>query len=338
MKIDLPDSSKFSLLAIKTYTNLAEDLPLFYDNGLGILSSLPTDVDEFWVESIGTIQSEEIAESNLILIAFSNKSEVSEDDLNRFLYSHYHGLLFQGVGYTNQGFNLSGDVNDNLLSIRSISKDFVFKRPPKINSDAYTIDKSHIDKSISLSKSILKIFQNDLDLSNSNYRRLRKGFNAFINGIKTHQVRELHTRLPFFVKALDAIFKTDQGSSKNQFVHRCKFIGGDDSAKRNIYEEIYKMRSSAEHLNPITETLNSYPPEKHLELICKRTYQVELLTNHVYQKIFQNKDLLEVYRNDKGISDFWKKQDHELKVIFSNPIDFLERSEKHFIDWADGWY
>ena len=338
MQINLQNASKFSIIAIRTFQDIGGE-PIIYDNGLHVMSSMPTKVDKFWLANTGIIQAKEISKTNLILMAVSNQSEASVKDLERFLYRHYHGLLFQGVGYTNQGFNLSGDVNNNLLSIRSLStRNFIFKRPPKITPKAYTIDKSHINKSVELAESISQIFQNDLDENNSNYLRLRKGYNAFLDGIEISEIRNLHKRLPLFVKALDAVFKTKRGSSEKQFSHRCKFLGGDNEEKRKIYNEIYQMRSSAEHLNPMSEVLNEYAENEIIDIKCLRTYQTELLAGHAYKKILSDSSLLENFNDDGSIDSFWRQQDHELKQTFESPIDFEKLAKTHFDSQVGGWY
>jgi hypothetical protein len=334
MNLEIPESSKFALIALKTYVNLGNDEILSFTNGLSVLASLPTEVDDFWVKTIGTLNAKDISESNFILFAHSDDVDITEKDLERFLFNHYFGLLIQGFGYTNQGFNLSGVSNNSLLHVNSISSEFTFKRPPKVLYEAYTINKTSLEKSILLAESINKIFQNETYLTNKNYLRLRKGFNAFIDGLRVSEVNNLYKRLPFFVKAIEAIFKPKIGRTERQFVHRCKFIGGDK--KEN--QEIYRMRSSAEHLNPMEETLTDYSANEIIDVMCLRTYQIELLASHLYQNVLSNQELLENFQDDAKIETFWKKTDDELKIIFGKPIDFKSISERWFVNWIDGWY
>lgn len=162
------------------------------------------------------------------------------------------------------------------------------------------------------------------------YLRLRKGFDALLRGttegradIKVHQ----------FVRAVEAVIKPERGRTERQFIHRGQVFAGRSEDARNILTEIYKLRSAAEHMNPLKDQLGAYPSEDHRKIIALRTFQAELLAGHVYQRILSEDHLRQLFVSEDSTTDFWGKPDQERISLWGDTIDLVKTAAERF--WED---
>lgn len=334
MNIKIPDSSNYALIALSAFVSDGNWLPTFFENGLSVFDTFPAKVDDFWKKSLGTIRSDEIEDCNLFLLAYSNN--LSQQKLERFLLQHYYALLLQGVGYTENGFTLTGISTSQGLDVSSISSAYTYKNPPKIDRDKIEITVEHFNQANVIAKSIETIYSNDYTASNENYLRLRKGFSSFLDGLKIQDTTELYKRLHYFVRAIEAVIKPPIGGTTKKFIHRCSFFGKPSNSSK-VFQEIYELRSAAEHLNPFRLVFPDCSEKERSDLVCLRTYQAEFIASRVYQKILMSQDLLSNFKDDDKITDFWKQRDDELIAIFGNPTDFEKETENGFLDWINFW-
>lgn len=134
------------------------------------------------------------------------------------------------------------------------------------------------------------------------YLRVWLGLRAFEKACNEYF---LEYRLPFFVRALEALILPERGKTERQFKSRAgkwweksinpKIFLGDP---HKILGEIYEMRCDFDHLHGLKE---AYTETQHL-----RAYQCEQLTRRAYRDILLNRETLILFKNNEGIQDYWR--------------------------------
>lgn len=318
----------FAIACIKTWVseNFPDVLPL--NETIIVTKTLPFKVDDFWKESIGSANAENIEECNLYLFAFSDEYN-SEPYLKKRLWSLYYGLLLQNVGYTNNFITIGGSVFNNEFSMGSLTDTNYYVAPPKVLPKNVEIE--DLRTAYLIANGIDKIYSNTIA---DKFLRIRKGFGSLLNGIKETQFQS--ERLHHFVRGLEGIIKPEISKTKKQFKHRCKLFSK-GSKLDDILDEIFDMRSYAEHLNPIREVLEKkgYNQYDFPNLMSLRTYQAELLASFAYRQMFMNASLLDYFETDFTISEFWKKPDDEIKPLWEKPIELEMKSNERFRNYLD---
>src|SRR6185436_12552681 len=150
------------------------------------------------------------------------------------------------------------------------------------------------------------------------YLRLRKGFNAFISGIRQD---EGHNRLHQFVRSLDGVIKPPTGEGTNKFKYRCGFFAGRTPPHMEILEDLYELRSAAEHLNPLADKLMRFQEHERENVKALRTFQSELLASFVYRKILSTPSLLSNFIDDAAIDEMWRQSASQLIAHWVTTID-----------------
>jgi gamma-glutamylcyclotransferase (GGCT)/AIG2-like uncharacterized protein YtfP len=292
----------------------------------------PFSIDQWWQEQLGQLELKLITEDyNLFLLAVSEDSSVDEKSLERYLASRYLSLFLQGVGYDTQsyprGMKLFGDNTADGMRVKGLGRLDKHSQPPKVIPAS--LSEAHLRMSARLAQGIEAIFPEN------NWReeflRLRKGFNAFLDGIKHHQA---HNRLHQFVRALDAVIKPKQGDGTKKFKYRCQFFAGRKPDDTKLLGELYELRSAAEHLNPLNDKLEEYAPHERDKLKSLRTYQAELLAAFVYRKILLKPDIRAHFKNDQAVTDLWTKNDANALISFwGDTINLNDATKDHFHDY-----
>jgi hypothetical protein len=324
MSLALPLNGKFACIAIRTW---AENLPNSFNLSPNVLASseAPLAVDEFWTTSLGTIQAKQFLESNLFLTAFSSDPASDENQLKRLAESYYYGLILQGVAYSERSLILAGDISTNGLHVVSVGWETSYRKPYKVLPPS--VDLNALAASRFLGDAIEQVYSME---NGQNHLRLRKGFNTYLMAVKE---RQAHFRLHHFVRAIEAVIKPATAKTKRQFVHRSQFFIGRSEDARKLLDEIYEMRSAAEHLNPLSDKLNGYPSSEHENLIALRTYQTELLASFLYQKVLRDSTILDAFRDDFVITELWEKPDDQLIAFWGGTINLDSAVQGKFFDY-----
>jgi hypothetical protein len=298
----------FHCFGLRARVDLGELIQV--DAGIYASPEPPFYIDEWWKEQLGKLQVETINRCSLFLLA-----QTSDDGMEPFLAGHlqsyYLSLLLQGVGYSARGVILAGKNSTNGLRVNSIGTHNTYHEPYKVI--AHSVTKEHLAATPGLAKGIDFIFADK-----SKYLRLRKGFNAFLDGIGQNEV---HSRLHNFVRAIDAVIKSKQGAATKNFKSRCQFFIGGEPKDVSLLGELYELRSAAEHLNPMNDKLVDYPSHDRDNVKGLRTLQSELLASFIYRKILSCPELLKHFSCDDSIDALWSKDHQDLVTIWSGTID-----------------
>jgi hypothetical protein len=135
----------------------------------------------------------------------------------------------------------------------------------------------------------------------SDYKRLRRGITALINGWKMHPATD---RLHAFVRALDAVMKLPQGKSRVEFARRLA-VFATGSALATTADEIYRLRSFDEHLSEWPAALAHISTADQPEFVSRRAYYAEALAAYVYRVLLSDPVLLAMFRTESDVDAFW---------------------------------
>lgn len=298
----------FYCFGLRTRVALSE--PVQIDAGIYASPEPPFYVDDWWQEQLGKIQVKQINGCSLFLLALTDDPAL-ESFLSGWLESHYLALLLQGVAYSRSGVTLGGQNSHTGLRVKAIGTHDTYYEPYKVI--ARSVSKDHLAATPALAKGIDFIFADE-----SKYLRLRKGFNAFLGGIRQNQI---HSRLHNFVRAIEAVIKPKQGDGTKKFKYRCQFFIGRKPADVSLLAELYELRSAAEHLNPMNDKLTAYPSHDRDNVKGLRTLQTELLASSIYRKILSCPLLLEHFSSDDSIDRLWSKEHRDLVTTWGSTID-----------------
>ncbi|MGH9972128.1 MAG: hypothetical protein ACREBG_30655 [Pyrinomonadaceae bacterium] len=316
MAIPQLTTGAFYCFGLRTRVSLRD--PMQVAGGIYASTEPPFFIDEWWQKQLGELQVKQIHGCSLFLLALT-EDPAYESFLSSRLQSHYLSLLLQGVGYSAGGVILAGQNSPQGLRVSSIGTHETYVEPYKVISHSVTA--ARLALTHELAKGIDCIFADT-----SKYLRLRKGFNAFLDGIRQNQ---LHTRLHSFIRAIEAVIKPKQGEGTRKFTYRCQFFGGQKPEDVSLLNELYELRSAAEHMNPMNDKLSAYPAHERDNVKGLRTLQAELLASFIYRKVLTSNQLLPHFVNDQAIDAFWANDTRRLIAAWGNDTADLHSAKGH---------
>jgi hypothetical protein len=147
--------------------------------------------------------------------------------------------------------------------------------------------------------------------------RLWKGVHSFVSALESQDGAD---RLHGFVRSLDAMVKSPAGAGKKSFLDRCRsFASGNDTDR--VLEQLYDLRSAAEHLNGFDRVLAEYHPYRE-QVALRRTFQAEILARHVYRTVLTSPRLTDLFCSDREIDKLWAQDPASRDAIWgSGQID-----------------
>lgn len=329
MTIPQPATGKFVCYTLRTWVSGDLTHPIKLGDGVYASATPQFVIDEWWQENLGALTTSSInQDSNLFLLASAEDQSVDEKYLERHLTAHYLSLLLQGVGYTapfyGGGSRLSGDNSAKGMRVRGIGRLDRYYKPPKVIPAE--LNEEHLIASEHLARGVKAIFpENNW---RGDFLRLRKGFNAYIDGLRH---RHFHNRLHQFIRAIEAVIKPKQGEGTKKFQYRCQFFAGRKPDDVDLLGELYEMRCAAEHLNPMDDKLGKYPEHERPNLKALRTYQAELLAAFIYRKILLDPSVISHFKDDQTITDLWTGNDANGLISFwGDTINLYKIPYDHF--------
>jgi hypothetical protein len=160
------------------------------------------------------------------------------------------------------------------------------------------------------------IYENKQD-----YRRLKRGFEAWIKGVREEVgIYRLHQ----FVRAVEAVVKPSTDQAREQFIERCKLFA---VGSAQVLAELYDLRTCVEHMNDWRAVLKLDSSQSDQDTVgWKRAYQAELLAGHVYLRILKEDNLRSNFINDDSIDQFWAEPG------WRETINLETETRKRFLD------
>lgn len=215
---------------------------------------------------------------------------------------------------------LGGPIVGGKFQVQSVGEMLLHHEPHKVLSE--TVTEPKLMTANDIAQGINEIYSNQ---QGTKHLRIRKGFQAYINGTLSGS---RHERIHHFVTAIEALILPTQGKIKKQFKARMRYFAGMDPNTEQLLEDLYDLRSAAEHLNPMLPALHLVREEDRHEVANKRTYQAELLAAFAYKKILTNRDFIAEFESDEQITDIWRKPIRDLQEFWGQDrIDLNQISD-----------
>jgi len=157
--------------------------------------------------------------------------------------------------------------------------------------------------------------------------RLTRGFEAWTQGINA---RRDDNRIRQFVRAIEAVVKPEIGKTPKQFIQRAQLFVGSTESSRKMLGEIYDLRSCAEHLNDVRSYYIDEPMSEIDSRTALRAFQAELITDHVYHRIFETGEFQRMFIDDSSIDSFWNKSEQERRNLWGEPATLDSDVARYF--------
>lgn len=300
---------KFACLAFCRF-NPAPVLLGPYDFGRGrwALPGLPVPMDDRWRAWLGEIESGQLEQTNLALLAVEKSAqplligpEREDNPLRaRVQYLHWGIVIVAGVSAYEHAVVVRGGDEGTGPVVRQIGypKDIY----PTGQDYAHGVSIDDLAEAAGIATQLESI-QTKVD-TEGGYRRLMRGVNAFVAGLRSHLADD---RLHQFVRAVES-FIPPTAWGADQFAAHVKTFLPDTPDPTEILKQMYQLRNAAEHLRDLDWGLPTALASDRQWVAMLRLRQVEALCRMVYRKLFMLKtDYLEHFRDDESITQFWSQ-------------------------------
>lgn len=298
---------KFGLLSISNLGHsFGENQKIAFDDDVTLhLSSNSHSItdhfeDTVWRNWVG-LEWERIKGANAMLeISKASEQPDIQDHENKELedkaFTLWFALKLVAPIHTDGAYITSGSYKDNKIAVRSYKKMPPWILPPQKNFYVW-VDQAVIAKWQSLYMTIISL---KMEAKAGKYARLFRGLRTFEKGCLEFY---LEYRLPFFVRAVEALILPDKGDTKRKFKSRASRWWPKDwdretfpANSHEILGEIYDIRCDFDHLHGLKE---DYTDKQNL-----RGYQCEQLARKTYQSILLS-DELKNFDTDEHILSYW---------------------------------
>jgi hypothetical protein len=166
----------------------------------------------------------------------------------------------------------------------------------------------------------------------SDYRRIRKGFNSWIQGVEsTDPAQGLHP----FVRAAEAIIRpttttwTRRAITKT-FRTRGQTFTGRSKQNERLLEQFYDLRSCIEHVKNILPALHKPRGISRDEAFAFRALQAEIFASTIYSRILINDALREQLRTETRVEGFWRRSDTKRAALWGKSINLGATARRDF--------
>ncbi len=316
------DESRFACIALQDASiSKVLSAPLELGDSMWAAFNAGIDFPQHWQTWLGSIQSEQLAESNLLLLAVHSysHSHFDEHSIEQAVDRLFYSLLMRGLRY-HHGLTLIGTKYSGSLTVSRVSTLIPFYHTAKVMP-------TFLEESDFVQSAAIVSGMQAINTDQANYSRLKRGFRAWVRAVRED---DFSFRLHQFVRAVEAVMKPDTGQTKKQFIHRGKTFAGGSAQDLSILSDLFDLRSTSEHMNSLKDVLTTIKSRQKEDAVLLRTYQAELLASYVYTHILSNANLRSIFITDDSISEFWKKQDDERKDIWGKPINLDTEASKKF--------
>jgi hypothetical protein len=165
------------------------------------------------------------------------------------------------------------------------------------------------------------------------YRRIRKGFNSWIEGVEsTDPAKGLHS----FVRAVEAILRpttttwTERKITKTFLARGQTFVGRSKRSERML-KQLYNLRSCIEHVKNIDPALHKPRGVSRDEAFAFRALQAEILASAIYSRIFLKDDLREQLKTETRVEGFWRRNETNRRALWGKSIDLNAATRREFL-------
>ena len=318
----IQNGDKFSILCVH---NLRRDRnlrdPIVLSATTTVLFSPPVELGDTWSRWLGSIKSEQLADSNFFIVArkHSDRPGIVDgeiEELSGEVKYVWHGILLHGVAYQDHVHVLAGGFPEIQPEVRQSTGENPYYRSL---GTIHRIDRDIILRGYEASRGLLGLFQPN------RYSRIKRGVRALFAAI---QGQSADDRIHQYVRAIEGVLKPGIGNTRRQFRHRCSAtFTVNNKANREILENMYDLRSAVEHLHMVDTALERLPEQEREDTSYRRIRQAEALGLRIYRALAISESRSEKFIDDGSIEAFWSQQDHELRNAWDDEPLHLETIE-----------
>jgi len=323
----LPDSPVFQIgndekfaFVVLPATNIADEISLLsLGENLWVAKELHSfGLNSHWKKWIGKIRSEDFKNASCFLISKSQTINPSVLDHENQVLSRRVCYIFDGLLVTKTPicrappFLMTGAKTNDEISIRGITD---LRQPVFHAFNASTIMRklqvNDFQNAVNFGSTIAKIN------STKDYTRLKRSLSAFFAGIYDKRPEE---RLHQFCRSIDGLISSRKGHGKRDFAERTRdFIG---AGHDDIMNEMYDMRSAVEHLRPAEMEVSGSDLKQKRLCVLERSLQSEAIARFALQRVLLQENLLNQFKNDQDIEDFWEQLENIRHNEWGTSMDF----------------
>ena len=329
----LPDNIDFCCLAL-VGPHLEEPGANTLLPGLTVSSSpAPIELDGTWKNWLGMIQADSFRESSLVIMAQhrstdAGTSETVRSNIERRTRLLHHAPILGGCGYNSGVLMVGGNTSNGHLHIGPITHGLTPCHHPQYRKYK-RVSKSQLKRAADILLSLEHVYDH---APGFDYRRIRKGFNSWIEGVEsTDPAKGLHS----FVRATEAILRpttttrTDRKITKT-FLVRGQTLTGCSKRSERMLRQLYNLRSCIEHVKNIDPALHKPRGVSRDEAFAFRALQAEILASAIYSRIFLNEALREQLRTEARVEGFWRRSDPDRRALWGRRIDLNAAARREF--------
>jgi hypothetical protein len=311
-KFKIEQGEKFALVIVSNLHRVEGlSAPIELDKNLWFLPKPPPLSTEPWQKWRGSLVTENINKASFCLLIKKRSDQLEilnneNESLMEQTEELFYCVIFQGLPIADDAYVLSGANIDGTNDIRRHADLIPLVN---INTAKPAIINLETLKQALIMKKTYHYIKDTVDF----FKRLRRGFHSLIRAIWEENV---DFRMHDYVRALEAIVKPRFGSTKDDFVHRCQSLAKASNETRQIILDIYNLRSANEHLDDWLK-----PVGGNEKIAMERLWQVENLALKSYTKLLVSPSLLQIFKTDNEIDDFWNLPCHKRQELWNNPVD-----------------
>ena len=260
----------------------------------------PFPLDDTWRGWLGSLRAESLERTNLTLFAHAPSAaprilDSENESLQQSVLRLCYALFSMDVFHHDGGQIMSGSNVDGTVSIRQVAKLDSLYRPNGVRI-------ARLDRTSLLTAALVADGMEVVNFGRGRHERLRSGFHAWLRGITEYYGDE---RLHQFIRAVEAVVKPPKGKSTRLFAHRCQLFAGNSVQAVSVLRELYELRNTAEHHNPLATVLPRCAGAALERMTLRRAYQAQVMASDVYRRIFQDARLQQHFSTDANIDAFW---------------------------------
>jgi hypothetical protein len=297
-------------------------------------STSPIELDDFWERQLGRIQIDSFKQSSLVIkseqrrVAFEAPGSIVSQLEQKVRLFHY-ALVLGGCGYNYGALMVGGNTTNGHLHIGPISVGLdPCSRPGYREFRPISVDE--LKRASAVLVSLEYVYGH---APGTDYRRIRKGFNSWIQGAESADPAQ---RLHSFVRASEAIIRpttttrTERKITKT-FLNRGQTFIGRSSKNERLLKQLYNLRSCIEHVKNVLPVVHKPRGMTQEEAFGFRALQAEMLASAIYSRIFVNDALREQFRTELRVEGFWRRSEGNRSRLWGSRYDLNKVTSKEFV-------
>jgi hypothetical protein len=214
----------------------------------------------------------------------------------------HYALVLIGCGYNSDVLMVGGNTASGHLHLGPVQIGLTPGRKPHYRRRK-RITVKDLKRAAALLLSLERVYDH---APGQEYRRIRKGFNSWIQGVESNDpARGLHA----FVRAAEAIIRPTTTTwpyraITKTFVNKGQTFTGHSTQNKRLLGQFYDLRSCIEHVKNIEAALHKPRNIPRDQAFAFRALQAEIFASTIYTRIFTSDALREQLRSELRVEGF----------------------------------